>query len=211
VYADTLPYREYPTPIYDGELFELRLKEVLPEDASTYIDDFRSCQHWSGEDAYNDERAQQISDGINSSCPGLADKKAVLFSKYPAKSQTSELIRSIIKEIESGEDFPSFVFNDPQRKSKVLDQYYEASAQSIIREIANQIPSYSATLASIRVANNKPSSELISKEEMGRYMLNVQRGYLIKALNNSDRLHPITLEKLKRAQLQLSDVLPASK
>lgn len=101
--ADDQPYTEYKTPIYHGEVFKLRLYEVLPRDAAVYVDRARTCQHWSGEPAYDDERAAKIKRNVEASCTGLEGRKKSINEKYKSGSNESELITSIVGEIESGE------------------------------------------------------------------------------------------------------------
>lgn len=208
--ADERPYIEYQTPIYYAELFELRLREVLPEDAAAYVDAFRSCRHWEGEDAYNDERAKQINEGIESSCTGLENKKQALISKYPIGSQESETLQTIIKQVETDTSFPSFVLDDPHRTSAVLNRYYEAQAQSIVREVNTQLPSYLAATKNIKQSSSPASIKLHDEVEMKKYMLDVQQRYLTEVMKNADRLHPSTLEKIKQIQPELNRALSIS-
>lgn len=202
--AEDLPYMEYKKPIFDAELFQLRLKEVLPPDAAEYINNFRSCQHWGGEEPYDDERANQISEAIKSSCTGLDDKEKLIKAKYPAGSKESVTIQSIIKEIKSGEMSPSFIFDDPLRKSAALNQYYESWAQWNIRGTTEQIKEYLATVERIKGVSGRAPKNLIGKAETERTMLNDQQKILDKVMRNADRLHPITLEEIKRIQSQFT-------
>jgi hypothetical protein len=210
VQADDLLYKEYKSPIYEAQLFELRLKEVLPPDAAEYINDFRSCQHWGGEDAYDEKRAKQISEGIESSCTGLESKRKSIRTKYPSGTREFVIIQSIVKEIESGKSFPSFIFDDPQRKSVVLNQYYEALAQSVIREVSKQMPNYTASAERVKMAADKASKNMIEDAKMDKFMLSVQQKYLNEVMKNADRLHPITLNKIKLIQPQLTEALSPS-
>ena len=50
------PPRELIKPIYPGEIVDARMNELLPPDAAEYAANYRLCLHWSGEDAYDDER-----------------------------------------------------------------------------------------------------------------------------------------------------------
>jgi len=197
--AKDRPYIEYKNEIYLGELFELRLNEVLPPDAAQYVDRFRECGHWGGEEAHDADRAKQIASGIERSCDGLTERKRALDDRYPSGTKEYALVASIIKEIEAGKDMPSFVFSDPEKKSAVLDRYYEAHAQSVIRQVARQVPEHEAAVAAVRQARreNKPLDAALQKARMTQFMLGVQQRYWDDVMNNVERLHPKTRDQIK--------------
>ena len=203
LFAADRPYKKYEHSIYDGELIELRLNEVLPSDAAKYVHDYRYCRHWQGEDAYDKERSETIKRGINESCSELDEKKKYIERKYPEGSTEARIIHSIIKEIDAGESFPSFVWNDPERESRVLNEYYEAKAQSVIRELGTQIPKYEAAFKKLKDNKSTDNKEL----ETRIWRLKVQQKYLKDVIGNIDRLHPLTRGKIKTSEKQLDRAL----
>lgn len=205
--ADDLPYKEYKQPIFLGELFNLRLNEVLPPDAAEYVDLYRNCRHWSGEDAYNKERGAQIRKGVEGNCTGLGNRGKSIHAKYQNGTRESEVINSIIKEIEAGVSIPSFVLHDPLRKSVILNEYYEAHAQYVVRSVNQQMPKYEAIAEKLRNETVKAQEGTANDLKMAKYMLEVQKNYMIDVLKNIDRLHPITREQIKRLEPKLSQVL----
>jgi hypothetical protein len=205
--ADDLPYKEYKQPIFLGELFNLRLKEALPPDAAEYVDRYRNCRHWRGEDAYNKERGGQIRNGIEGNCTGLEDREKSIHAKYQNGTRESEVINSIIKEIEAGVSIPSFVLHDPLRKSVILNEYYEAHAQYVIRSVNQQIQKYEAIVEKLRNEKDRAQDGATNDLKMAKYMLEVQKNYLDDVMKNIDRLHPITREQIKRLEPKLSQVL----
>ncbi len=207
--ADDQPYKEYKQPIFLGELFNLRLKEVLPSDAGEYIDLYRNCRHWRGEDAYNKERGEQIRKGIEGNCTGLDDKNRSIHDKYQNGTRESKIINSIIKEIEAGVSLPSFISHDPLRKSAILNEYYEAHAQYVARSVNQQIPKYEAIAEKLRNESVKVQEGTTKDLKMAKYMLGVQKNYLNDIMKNIDRLHPITREQIKQLEPKLSQVLAA--
>ena len=207
--ADDRPYKEYKTPITRSELFRLRLDEVLPPDAAKYIVDYRSCRHWRGEPVYSKERGEQIRRGIEESCPGLKDKRKSLHNKYIKGTREAEVINSIVREIEVGKSFPSFIREDPLRKSIVLNKYYEAHAQFVIRSVKQQLPEYQAILERLRNENETVEvTDLTIKElKIAKFKLEVQQRYLADIMKNIDRLHPITREQIERLEPKLLQAL----
>jgi len=125
--------------------------------------------------------------------------------KYPSGSKVSEIIASIVRDIEAGKDLPSFIWFDPQRTSIVLDEYYEAKAQVIVRTVNEEIPKYKAKLETLpNGALNLPElGASMEPAEMIRFMLKVQQRYLADVMKNIDRLHPVTREEIKRVEITL--------
>lgn len=207
--ADGLPYKEYKQPIFLGELFDLRLNEVLPPDAAEFVDLYSTCRHWAGEEAHDTERGEQIRKGLEENCTGLDNREKSIHAKYQDGTRESEVINSIIKEIEAGESFPSFVLHDPLRQSVILDEYYEAHAQFVVRSLNQQMPEYEAIAAKRRNETAKAQEGSPSDLEMAKYMLEVQKKYMTDVMKNIDRLHPITREQIKRLEPKLSQMLAA--
>ena len=205
--ADDRPYKEYKNPIFDYELFKLRLKEVLPPDAAEYVDLLRNCQHWREEDAYDKERSEEIRRGAEKNCTGLEDRGKSLDTKYQSETRESKVTNSIIREIEAGEEFPSFIFDDPQRKSAILNEYYEARAQWIVRSVNQQIPKYEAVMGRLRNETGKATDTLMNELKITKFMLEGQQRYLVDVMKNIDRLHPITQGQIKRLEPKLLKAL----
>ena len=212
-YSGDRPYKKYDHPIYGGALVELRFKEALPPAAADYVSRYRACLHWRGEDAYDAARAKDIQQGIEKSCYGLETTKITIDQKYPHGSEESRTIESIIADIDKGESFPSFIWNDPDGKSKVLDEYFEAQAQYVIRELEKQIPEYEAAFSAFNKhdsSKQKDESErrrLKENLDMVVFRLNVQKKYLAEVLKNSRRLHPLTRKEIENSEKKLAATL----
>jgi hypothetical protein len=212
-YSEDRPYKKYDNPIYPGNLVELRLKEALPPDAADYVSRYRQCIHWRGEDAYDAARAKDIQKGIEKSCSDLEERKEVIGRKYPHGSKESRLIQSILEEVEKGESTPSFIWNDPEGKSKVLDEYFEAQAQYVVHELEKQIPEYEAAVSAFKKhgsSRQKDESEerrLKEKLDMIIFRLNVQKKYLAEVIKNSRRLHPLTRKEIANSEIKLKSTL----
>jgi hypothetical protein len=56
--------------------------DALPADVQALIDRWESCQHWSGEEPYDRERARDIAAAIDDSCPGNEETRAELERRY---------------------------------------------------------------------------------------------------------------------------------
>ena len=79
------------------------------------------------------------------------------------------------------------------KKSAVLNKYYEAHAQSVVRSVNQQLPKYKMLL----------DNKLIEDLKMAKFMLGVQQKYLTDIMRNIDRLHPITHEQIKMIESKL--------
>jgi hypothetical protein len=179
-----------------------RLRELLPQDIAEFIEQYEMCQHWRGEPAFSKERAAQINHGIKQGCTGIEKTQIELESKYKNEPEIISRYKSIFSEIKN--DTNTFETNDPGRKSKILDVYYEAEAQWIIKSVSEQIPQskidYKKSVQEKSDANTCVFMNAI-------YMLQVQQKYLKRVAPNIDRLHPITKEKIMRAEELLTEQL----
>ena len=86
-----------------------------------------------------------------------------------------------MKDIEEAND--AFVWNDPERKSSALSEYYESNAQIIIAAV----------------------DRLVLQNDKGR--LQIQQENIEPIMKNLDRLSPDTQEKIKRAAEKLKAAL----
>jgi hypothetical protein len=101
------------------------------------------------------------------------------------------------------------MLNDPLRKSVVLNEYYEALAQFVIRSLAKQMSEYQAIVEKLgHETAGAPGTS--SEQEMAKFKLEVQRRYVVEIMKNIDRLHPTTRERIKRLDPRLSQMLAAS-
>jgi archaellum component FlaC len=213
VFGSDPAYKKYDKPIFVHDLFQMRLIEVLPIDAVDYVDKYRDCQHWRGEDAYDEQRSKDIDRGIKESCDGLEKKRQMIESKYTQGSKEAHTINSIIKEIDEGESLPSFMWNDPKRKSKVLNEYFEATSQNIIRTLQSLIPRYKAAVTKVQKFRASDTKDINKEDRLEKeinsvkYLLHVQEKYVTEVLGNIDRLHPITRDQIVSAEKELRTVL----
>jgi len=183
------PARDLIKPIYPGEIVEERMNELLPSDAAEYAANYRLCLHWSGEDAYDEARGEEIARGMES-CNGLEAARDSLLLRYPRGSSVDSTLRWMIAEIDSGSD--AYVWDDPQHRSHVLNRYYEALGQQTPRSVDELIGK--------KRALSDTSSEATRK--MVQYMIKIETGYLAVVIDNIDRLHPVTAEDVRGARIR---------
>jgi hypothetical protein len=55
---------------------------AAPRDVTAFVEQFTSCEHFSGEEAYDVQRARFIKSQIQATCLGLAPKLRALKRKY---------------------------------------------------------------------------------------------------------------------------------
>jgi len=180
------PARELIKPIYPGEIVEARMSELLPSDAADYAANYRLCEHWSGEDAYSEERGEEIARGMET-CNGLEATRDSLLSKYPRGSSVDSTLRWMIAEIDSGSD--AYVWDDPHHRSNVLNRYYESWGQGTSQRVDELI-------AQRRALSDTTSA---ATRSMVLFMIKVEAGYLNGLVANIDRLHPLTAEEVRSA------------
>lgn len=58
------------------------LAETMPADVQAFMDKRDECDHWRGEEPYDDDRAKEITNAINDTCTGTDQKLAGLRDKY---------------------------------------------------------------------------------------------------------------------------------
>jgi len=173
--------KKYDRAIDRGQLWEMRLKELLPADAVEYVNAASDCAHWSGEEPYDKDRAREIADRSKQDCSKAERLKKRIETKYPAGSNIRARLGLILKDIEEAND--AFVWNDPERKSSALSEYYESNAQIIITAV----------------------DRLVLQNDKGR--LQLQQADIESIMENLDRLSPDTREKIKGAAEKLKAAL----
>jgi len=76
-----------------------RIKAGLPADVGKVIDRMTGCNHWAGEEAYDEDRKQQIHKAVDElRCKDLESDKTKLLKKYKAKESA---IKKAFKEAET--------------------------------------------------------------------------------------------------------------
>jgi len=184
---DDSPYVQYEF-MERGEMVYQRLYEYFPEGMADFLDSYRNCQHWGGEEAYNEERANDISQGVASSCIDFELEEKAIEKKYTNDPKLREM-KVTKEEIDSGESMNySFVWNDPKKESKVLNKYTEAEAQWILKTVQEQMQEFDVAL------KNKADSQKMADI---RFRLGVQKSYLNSLIPEIDRLHPITRKEIE--------------
>jgi len=173
--------KKYDRAIDRGQLWEMRLKELLPADAVEYVNAASDCAHWSGEEPYDKDRAREIADRSKQDCSKAERLKKRIETKYPAGSNIRARLGLILKDIEEAND--AFVWNDPERKSSALSEYYESNAQIIITAV----------------------DRLVLQNDKG--WLQLQQADIESIMENLDRLSPDTREKIKGAAEKLKAAL----
>ncbi len=173
--------KKYDHAIDRAQLGEMRLKELLPADAVEYVNAASDCAHWSGEEPYDKKREREIADKSKQDCSKAETLKKRIEAKYPAGSDTSARLSLIMKDIEEGND--DFVWNDPERGSGALSEYYESNAQTTIAAV----------------------DRLVLQNDKGR--LQIQQENIEPIMKNLDRLSPDTQEKIKGAAEKLKAAL----
>ena len=70
---------------------ELSSADAMPSDVLAFVSQRDECEHWLGEEPYDNERGKEISDAINATCTGTDKKLSALRRKYkdhPAALET---------------------------------------------------------------------------------------------------------------------------
>jgi len=164
------------------------MREILPPDAAEYAANYRICLHWIGEDAYSEERGEEIARGIEGSCEGLEATRDSLRLRYPGGSPVDSTLLWVIAEVDSGSEH--YVWDDPRHRSNVLNRYYESWGQQTPRRVDELI------------AQRRALSDTTSEATRGMvlYMIKIETRYLTGLIDNIDRLHPVTAEEVLEAR-----------
>lgn len=67
----------------------------VPADVAALIERWEMCQHWAGEEPYDEERRQEILRGIAASCPGNEDTRAALERRYADRPDVLAKLREL--------------------------------------------------------------------------------------------------------------------
>jgi hypothetical protein len=78
-----------PMPVAAGD------PDALPADVQALIDRWESCQHWSGEEPYDRERARDIAAAIDDTCPGNDATRAALERRYASDPHILARLRAL--------------------------------------------------------------------------------------------------------------------
>src|SRR5215475_13884930 len=76
------PAKKYDEAIDPGQLWEMRLKELLPADAVEYVEVASDCAHWSGEEPYDKDREREIARNSKQYCSKAERLKKQIEAKY---------------------------------------------------------------------------------------------------------------------------------
>ncbi|OAM52809.1 hypothetical protein A7981_05045 [Methylovorus sp. MM2] len=74
--------------------------DALPRDVSNFLKLRESCDHWRGEDGYDEERQADINWSICQACPGTDAKLAKLKHKYKNQENILAKLNALELEIE---------------------------------------------------------------------------------------------------------------
>jgi hypothetical protein len=76
-------------------------KPKLPEDVAKFIEKREGCDHFRGEEAYDEERGRFIDDNIARLCTGTDAELAALKAKYVARANIMKRLNAFEDSIES--------------------------------------------------------------------------------------------------------------
>jgi hypothetical protein len=72
----------------------------LPDDVIKYLQRRNICEHWRGEEPYDEERRKYIDEAWNSSCPGSDKGLALLKEKYKNNQVVLKTLKNYEDKIE---------------------------------------------------------------------------------------------------------------
>ena len=72
----------------------------MPRDVREFVDERESCDHWRGEEGYDDERKAEIARATCQACQGTDSKLACLKRKYRANARIIEKLSAFDPKIE---------------------------------------------------------------------------------------------------------------
>jgi hypothetical protein len=170
-----------PKEISQANLWGLRLRELLPKDAAEYVEAVGACAHWGGEEPYDKDRAREIARKSKADCSRADALKKAIDARYHEGSDLRTKLNLVLKDVEDARD--DFVWNDPEKKSRLLNQYYEGQAVIVVDAISRSL------------ANNK------------LYYLRLQQQRIEPILKNIDRLKPATRQSVRTAADRLKAAL----
>lgn len=68
---------------------------LMPEEVNLLVVRWESCQHWAGEEPYDEERRREIEAGVAASCPGNEERRAALLEKYADRADVVARLRAL--------------------------------------------------------------------------------------------------------------------
>jgi hypothetical protein len=74
---------------------------ILPADLQAAADNFEMCEHWAGEEPYDDDRRRQIEDGVDDSCGPLKAALPALDAKYGADEKYQAMLAAWHETVDS--------------------------------------------------------------------------------------------------------------
>ncbi|MBB1520313.1 hypothetical protein [Aquipseudomonas guryensis] len=61
--------------------------QPLPEDLAAFIQDYENCEHFSGEEPYDEERRAFLNEQIEQSCTDLETQRRALSQRYAGQAE----------------------------------------------------------------------------------------------------------------------------
>jgi hypothetical protein len=167
-------YKKYETTQID--IFKLRLEEIFPKPVAEYLFLKSWCTHWDSEGGYEDK--------VEGECKTLRSNKKELLEKHQKDKILITLFNKVDLEDNCIDQRCEFIFDDPGHKSKELNIYYEAEAQSLINYYKQDL------------GKKDPQKSL--SNTFGK------RGYDFNEVEkNKDRLHSKTLSEYNEMRIEL--------
>ncbi len=168
-------------------MFDQRLHEYFPMEMANYLDSYRTCQHWGGEEANDPQRRGEIQKGVAASCIDFVAAEKAIEEKY-RNDLKFEAMKKMKGELDKGESMRySFLWDDPGKQSLVLNKYTESEAQNILKNVQEQMREFD-----LLEAGKADSVKMTAV----RYRLRVQKDNLNAVLPETDRLHPVTRKEI---------------
>jgi hypothetical protein len=79
---------------------DINPSQKLPSDVVKFMEDRDICDHWRGEEPYDDERAKAIEEAWQASCPGTDKALALLRAKYKSNQAVLKALAGYEDKIE---------------------------------------------------------------------------------------------------------------
>jgi|SRR5471032_3170745 len=103
-------------------MFGFAAAQELPKDVTSFLEERESCDHWRGEEGYDNERRAEIDWSICQSCPGTDLKLASLKKKYRADKATMDKLAELETQIEPVDKAATRRFCRSLKKPTSLDE-----------------------------------------------------------------------------------------
>lgn len=75
--------------------------EAMPADVQAFMETRDECDHWRGEEPYDEDRAKEITNAINDTCKGTDRKLAGLRRKYQDQPYVMQALADYDDKIEN--------------------------------------------------------------------------------------------------------------